>query len=149
MPPFNFLSSECQGLFLRDTATGKCITASDELVYDRPSWAIPYFVGMTVNCLDKNAQFRYLDSKLLHNIGKNGTLVHASQSRDYHKRWAVYKGISKSAKRFQKRVEHQLKQTAAGFLSFHQKNVCAQLSGKYLIGTSCNSGRHEKFTFGK
>jgi hypothetical protein len=61
----------------------------------------------------------------------------------------VYKGNSTSGKNYQKNLEHRLKQTAAGSLAFYQKNICAGLSGNYLLGTSCNSGKEEKFTFGK
>ena len=103
--------------FLRYTETGKCIAALNELVYDNPYYSFPYFVQMTDNCLDKKAQFRFLDSQQLHNIEKDGTLV-SSPNADYKGRWAVYKGLASGARRYQQSADHRLKQTAAGSLSF-------------------------------
>jgi hypothetical protein len=99
--------------------------------------------------LDERAQFRYLNSELLHNIATGGTLVYSSTNKDGRDYWAVYKGNSTSGKNYQKKLEHRLKQTAAGSLSFYQKNICAGLYEDYLLGTSCNSGKQQKFTFGK
>jgi hypothetical protein len=119
-------------------------------VYNSPNHALPYFVRLTDNCLDERAQFRYLSSELLHNIATGGTLVYPSTNTEvYRNLWAVYKGVSTSGKNYQKNLEHRLKQTPAGYLSFYQKNICARLSGNYLLGTSCDSGKQQKFTFGK
>jgi hypothetical protein len=118
-------------------------------VYDNRSQALPYYAYLTDNCLVKRAQFRYLSSELLHNIATGGTLVYSSTNKDGRDYWAVYKGNSTSGNNYQKKMEHRLKQTAAGSLSFYQKNICAGLSGLYLLGTSCNTGQQQKFTFGK
>jgi hypothetical protein len=139
-----------RGFFLRHTQTGKCITASEELVYYNLEWAFPYFVVMTDNCLDDKAQFRYLDSELLHNIEKQGTLV-SPREIHYYGRWTVYKGISTDAQSDQNRAEHRLKQTAAGSLFFYSRSdpVCAEPSMNYLLRKSYCSTRIQQFTFGK
>ena len=135
---------------MRHIGTGKCITASDELVYDTPHHAFPSFVKMTDNCLDNKAKFRYLDSQLLHNIEKEGTLV--SPPRNYKSRWTVYKGVSTSGKLYQRYTQHRVKQTAAGSLSFYaiKDPVCAEPdSSNYVLRKrSCGTTR-QKFTFGK
>ena len=119
-------------------------------MYNNPSHALPYFAFLTDNCLDKRAQFRYLSSELLYNIATGGTLVHSTTKyEELRNIWAVYKGVSTSGKNYQKNLEHRLKQTPAGYLSFYQKNICALPAGKNLIGTSCNIGQQQKFTFGK
>ena len=107
---------------------------------------------MTDDCLDDKAQFRYLDTELLHNIEKGGTLVSSSE-KSYNSRWAVYKGVSTIAKRYQNDATHSLKQTAAGSLFFYKRNdrVCAESepSSKYLSRkTYCNQTQQE-FTFGE
>ena len=118
-------------------------------MYNNRSHALPYFVYLTDNCLDERAQFRYPSNELLHNIATGGTLVHSSTNKGDRDYWAVYKGNSTSGKNYQKKMEHRLKQTAAGSLSFYQKNICAGLSVNYLLGTACNTGQQQKFTFGK
>ena len=106
---------------------------------------------MIDNCLHEKAQFRYLDSQLLHNIEKDGTLVSA-QSSNYRNRLAVYKGVSSIARRFQQMAEHRLKQTAAGSLFFYNSidRVCAEPdSSNYVLRkTSCGTTK-QIFTFGK
>ena len=121
-------------------------------MYDLPNHAFPYYVVMTDNCLDDKAQFRYLDTELLHNIGRKGTLVSPKES-NYKSRLAVYKGVSKSGERYQKDAFNRLKQTAAGSLIFYNRSnpVCAEpesLSEYVLKKTYCNK-RQQKFTFGK
>ena len=136
---------------MRHVETGKCIAASEELVYNHPLYGLPYFVKMTDNCLDNKTEFRYLDSQLLHNIEKEGSLVSPTDIR-FKGRWAVYKGIATGGKYFQQKVEHRLKQTAAGSLTFYARNdtVCAEPdSSNYLLRkTSCGTTQ-QNFTFGK
>jgi hypothetical protein len=105
---------------------------------------------MTENCLDNNAQFRYLDSQLLQTIENKETLVSSTDSY-YKSRWAVYKGLAQNAKSYEKSSKHRLKQTAAGSLFFYGRNdpVCAEPSSKYLLRkTYCDTTKQE-FTFGK
>ncbi len=149
MPFNNFcLHVGCQGLFLRHTQTGKCITRSEELVYNQSNYALPYYLVMTDNCLDNKAQFRYLDSELLHNIEKGGTLLSTSDRR-YKNRWTVYKGVSVGGKKQQNNAEHSLKQTDAESLFLYKMNVCAEPSANYVLRkTHCNT-TVQKFTFGK
>ncbi len=145
---FTFLFSECQSLFLRHTQSGMCITRSEELVYNNPSYALPYYVVMTDNCLDDKAQFRYLDSELLHNIEKDGTLL-SPTGHTFQSRWAVYKGVSGGGKNYQENTVHRLKQTYAESLFLYNMNVCAEPSTKYVLRkTYCNRAT-QKFTFGK
>ena len=147
---FIFLFSDCQSFFLRHTNSGKCIT-SGEFVYDNPNRAFSYFAVMTDNCLNVSAQFRYLDSELLHNIDKEGTLIYSLEWY-YKRRWAVYKGVSSTAKNIQNNAEHRLKQTNAGSLRLYNKSVCAQPSTTsiYLMRIWSACGKPEqKFTFGK
>ena len=137
---------DCQGLFLRHTESGKCITRSDELVYDDPDYALPYFVVMTDNCLDDKAQFLYLNNtELLHNIEKEGTLM--SDIGRYKSRWAVYKGISKVALATQNSPMFNLKQTARGSLA--QDKICAKPEIKYVKRSSDCDRANQQFTFGK
>ena len=148
---FSFVFSDCQSLFLRHIETGKCIGASDELVYDNPAHAFPYFVKMTDNCLDDKAKFRYLDVQQLHNIAKEATLMSPANNA-YKRRWTVYKGVSTNGKNYQRIAQHRVKQTAAGSLSFYTINnpVCAEPdSSNYVLSKiSCGTTR-QKFTFGK
>ena len=138
---------DCQGLFLRHTESGKCITGSDELVYDDPDYALPYFVVMTDNCLDDKAQFLYLNNtELLHNIEKEGTLL-SQTGGIYKSRWAVYKGIHKSAVATQKHPKFNLKQTAGGSLA--QDKICAKPEIKYVKRSSDCDRANQQFTFGK
>ena len=146
----NVLFVDCRCLFLRHTQTGKCITRSTELVYNNPHHAFPYFVVLTDNCLDSNAQFRYLNNQLLQSIERQETLVSFTDPL-YKNRWAVYKGVAKNAKITQQSSQHRLKQTAAGSLFFYNANndVCAEPSSKYLLRkTYCNKAK-QVFTFGK
>ena len=145
---------DCQGVFLRHTKSGKCITRSEELVYNYPSYALPYFVVMTDNCLDLKAQFRYLNPELLQNIESGGILM-TSTTNSYKDRWAVYKGVSSGAKKVQNSQNHYLKQTNSNSLSLYNLGVCAEPSinskTSYVMRTAisqCNEIKHE-FTFGK
>ena len=148
---------DCYGLFLRHSESRKCITRSEELVYNNPKYALPYFVVMTDNCLDVKAQFRYLNPELLQNIESGGMLMTAARitNKDYNKRWAVYKGVSSNAKKTQNGKNHYLKQTNSTFLSLYNLDVCAEPSVNsktlYVMRTAiskCNKIKHE-FTFGK
>ena len=137
---------ECDGLFLRHTASGNCITRSEGLVYDDPNWALPYFVVMTDNCLDHKAQFLYLNNtELLHNIEKGGTLM-SEPCKRYKDRWAVYKAVDKVALKSQTNSRFYLKQTANGSLT--QDNICAEPETQYVKRRSCN-WTNQHFTFGK
>ena len=139
---------DCQGLFLRHTESGKCITGSDELVYDDPDYALPYFVVMTDNCLDDKAQFLYLNNtELLHNIEKEGTLMSDKRIKPYKSRWAVYKGIHKAAAATQNSPKYNLKQTARGSLA--QDKICAKPEIKYVKRSSDCDRANQQFTFGK
>ena len=109
---------------------------------------------MTDNCLDVKAQFRYLDSQLLHNIVEKGTLV-SPLGGTYKSRWTVYTGVSRSAKEYQQKKIHRLKQTTEGSLFFYNgekanERVCAEPdSSNYVLRkTSCGTTK-QKFTFGK
>ena len=150
----SLLFIDCYGFFLRHTESGKCITRSEELVYDNKGYALPYFVVMTDNCLDVRAQFRYLNPELLQNIESGGILM-TSPSWDYRSRWVVYRGVSSSAKRTQYGKNHYLKQTNFTSLSLYNLGVCAEPSinskNSYVMKTAitqCNETKHE-FTFGK
>ena len=150
---------DCQSFFLRHTNSGKCITVSRRLVYDVPFHALPYFVVMTDNCLARKAQFRYLESELLHNIQMNGTLV-SPPDGIFEGRCVVYKGVGNQGKNYQRNLIHCLKQTPSGSLFFYKMKifrtkqpdpVCAEpnISSKYLMRkTYCNTAQQE-FTFGK
>ena len=141
----NLLFIECDGLFLRHTASGKCITRSEELVYDKPLQAFPYFVVMTDNCLDHKAQFLYLNNtELLHNIEKKGTLL--STGGVYKSRFAVFKGVGTKQLVTQKNPRFNLKQTTDGYLT--QDNICAEPGTQYLNRKRCG-GTNQQFTFGK
>jgi hypothetical protein len=107
---------------------------------------------MTDDCLDDKAQFRYLDTELLHNIEKEGTLV-SSSNKNYKSRWSVYKGVSTNGILYQDDATHSLKQTDAGSLFFYKRDdpVCAESepSSQYLLRkTYCNKTQQE-FTFGE
>ncbi len=104
---------------------------------------------MTNNCLDDKAQFRYLDSELLHNIEKGGTLVSPLNYKNYRSRWAVYKGVSSWGNEYQKRAEHRLKQTNAESLFLYKMNVCAEPSTRYVLTKRYCNTTEQKFTFGK
>ena len=137
---------DCNGLFLRHTASRKCMTSSEELVYDEPDHAIPYFVVMTDNCLDHKAQFLYLNNtELLHNIEKGGTLM-SEPGNPYNGGWAVYKGVSEKALTSQKSSRFNLKQTSLGYLT--QDDICAEPEIKYLKRKPCGD-TNQQFTFGK
>ena len=118
-------------------------------MYNTPHYALPYFVVMTDNCLDDKAQFRYLDSELLHNIEKDGTLISPYQPTVYKSRWAVYKGISSEAKGSQRNTKHRLKQTDAESLFLYNMNVCAEPSTKYVLRKMYCNTTEQEFTFGK
>jgi hypothetical protein len=147
---FFFVIVGCQNLFLRHTDSGKCITSSEELVFNDPKLAFSYFVVMTVNCLNVSAQFRYLDSELLHNIEKEGTLISSTHSL-FLGRWSVYKGVAATGIQFQNNAGHRLKQTDSGSLFFYDtsRNVCAEPSTKYVLRNATCDTENQKITFGK
>ena len=123
-------------------------------MYNSSLYALPYFVEMTNNCLDVKAQFRYLNSELLRNI-ENGGILMASKSHSYKNQWAVYTGVSNTAKKTQKSSDHYLKQTNSGSLSLYKMHVCAKPSinakRSYVLmvtGSPCRKKKQE-FTFGK
>ena len=141
----HLLFVECDCLFLRHAASGNCTTRSEELVYDIPEKAFPYFVVMTDNCLDHKAQFLYLNNtELLHNIEKRGTLL--STRGDFKSRFAVFKGVAEQPLKTEKNPRFNLKQTTDGYLM--QDNKCAEPGTKYLNRKSCGS-TNQQFTFGK
>ena len=144
-----FVIAGCQSLFLRQTQTGECIASSEKLAYNGPNHAFPYYVVMTDNCLDVKAQFRYL-TNWFYNIEKEGTLI-ASPSATYKNRWAVYKGVSKIAKRIQSSRQNYLKQTSEGSLLFYHRNppVCAEPSSGYVFSKKYCNRTKQMFTLGK
>ena len=126
----------------------KCIEASEKLVYDKPNHARPYFVVMTENCLNSEAQFRFVDNELLYNIYKSGTLVSPSE-KTYNGSLAVYKGISREELNYEKSRKHRLKQTSAGSLFFYNISVCAEPSKTYVTRTEQCGTKEQEFTFGE
>ena len=146
-----FVFKDSQSLFLRHVQSGKCITA-EGLVYDNGGYSLPYWTIMTENCLDVNAQFRYLDSEILYNIGKDGTFVSADANRNYQKRLVIYKFINPRAKAYQNNDIHRLKQRATGTLYFYNEaKICSETSQTdyYVKGVKTCEGKPEQnFTFG-
>ena len=117
------------------------------LVYNKPDHAIPYFVVMTDNCLDRKAQFLYLNNaELLHNIEKEGTLM-SEKGIPYNGRWAVYKGVSTKALNAQNSQKFYLKQTTNGSLT--QDNICAEPDANYVKRRDYCNRVNQQFTFGK
>ena len=109
-----------------------------------------YSAVMNDNCLNANAQFRYFDSALLHNIEKDGTLA-SPPFKEYKSRLAVYHGVSTLGKIYQNSSLHLLKQTNAGSLFFYHKYqlVCAEPKTTYINrNKKCNT-KEQEFTFGK
>jgi hypothetical protein len=146
-----FLIADSQSVFLRHVQSGKCITAGG-IVYDTKGWSSPYWAIMTANCLDVNAQFRYLDSEILYNIGKNGTFVSADKNKKYRNHLAIYKGQQSGGKKYQNNDIHRLKQTDTGTLYFyHEEKICAEVSktdNKVKGVKSCGGKPEQNFTFG-
>jgi hypothetical protein len=142
---------DCRSLFLRHVNSGKCITNSGVLVYNSPSHAKPYYVVMTDNCLDVNAQFYYYkNTETLRNTNTGGTFA-ATTSSAYNNRLFVYVPISTYAIGYVKRLEHSLKLSADGSLYFYRKSECGEpLSNNYVnrVTSSCGTP-NQKFTFGK
>ncbi|CAB4036706.1 ---NA---, partial [Paramuricea clavata] len=105
---------------------------------------------MIDNCLNVSAQFRYLDSALLHNIEKGGTLMFFTDSRFNLRRLLVYKGVAIRTIEHQNSAELRLKQTDAGSLFFYNtsQNVCAKPSAKYVLRNATCDTENQKFTFG-
>ena len=125
-------------------------------MYDN-SYANPRWARMIDNCLQHNAQFRYLDTEHLQNINTTGTFASsAHQNYRLGSRYGVYvyKGKASGAIKFQNNAIHYLKQTAAGSLSFYLVTACAEPfeSGTYESyverKTDCDS-QEQKFTLGK
>ena len=151
--PYPFL--DCQSLFLRHDISGKCISAGNS-VYDS-DWANPRWARMIDNCLQPNAQFRYLHTELLQNINTTGTfasLRHQNYRLGSTYGIFVYKGRDPRSFRFQDSADHRLKQTAAGSLSFYRVTACPEpfKSGTYDTyverKTTCDRSE-QKFTLGK
>ena len=142
---------ESENLFLRHNKSGKCITTG-KLVYNNPDHAIPYFAVMTDNCLNSSAQFRYLETELLHNIDKDGTLASPLPANTFYNcSLAVYHGVSKNGLNYQKSLDHRLKQTDAGSLFFHNMRipVCAAPETKFIKRSTTCDRKSQDFTFGK
>ena len=122
-----FLFLDCRSLFLRHDNSGKCISAGNS-VYDS-NWANPRWARMIDNCLQHNAQFRYLDTEHLQNINTTGTF--ASASHENYRLGSiygifVYKRRDPRSFKFQNGAAHHLKQTAAGSLSLYRVTVCPE-----------------------
>jgi hypothetical protein len=104
---------------------------------------------MTDNCLDANAQFRFLDSELLQHTETKEALV-SSKNKEYKGRLALGGNrTSLGGKGFQYSRDHRLKQTTAGSLSFYRVNVCGEPSGTYVLRKTYCDTHGQKFTFGK
>ena len=143
--------TDSQSLFLRHVQSGKCIAAG-HIVYDSGGWALPFWAIMTENCLNVSAQFRYLDSEILYNIGKDGTFVSVDSNSNYQKRLAIYKAVDPRSESYRNNQIHRLKQTANGTLYFYNKaKICAETSqsDNYVKGEKACEGKPEQnFTFG-
>ena len=153
MPFEYFLFVGCQGLFLRHTQSGKCIAAGSLISEDE--WARRYWAEMVDNCLDDKARFRYLESKLLHNINKGGTLASNYAGSRYKQRLFIYDGKTGTPGiDFENNNDHRLKQTDAGSLFLYDTavNSCAQPNETFVDqkkdGCS-NYVAEQQFTFGK
>lgn len=142
----------CQGFFLRHNASGKCISAED-LFWDGHTSA-RYWAEMVDDCLYKNASFRYLPSKIVHNIATGGSLV-ISDLRRYKRRLFIFDGKNMIGKKFENSNMHRLKQTNAGSLFFYDRNMnsCFQPDAKIRYidqkKNECISTAEQRFTFGK
>ena len=148
----DILLSGCQEFFLRHTLSGKCISA-EHLFRDNKAGK-RYWAEMVQDCLHKNASFRYLQSKLVHNIATGGSLV-TSSSHLYEGRLFIQEGKSQRGKKFENSNTHRLKQTNAGALFFyHGKiNSCVEPDAKtqYINQkkNGCSDTAGQRFTFGK
>ena len=147
---YNFFL-ECESLFLRHGETGKCI-ATGQLVYKKEH-AKPYFAIMIDNCLNSSAQFRYLETELLHNNDKGGTLVSPLPTdTNYKRRWAIYKGMQGPGLTYQSNSFHRLRQTDAGHLLLYNMAdpVCAEPDNEttYVIRNQICDKSGQRFTFG-
>lgn len=134
---------------MRQTSTGKCITRKKSLVYNVSSHALPYWVLMTDNCLDDEAQFLYTqDYEILWHIETGGSLL-SSTYHKYKNRLAIYVAISRTAKRVQISSRQDFKQTHDGSLSFYSVKRCAQPLGTYVLRKKYCDRPSQTFTFGK
>ena len=122
-------------------------------MYDNPNYAKPYYVVMTDNCLDVNAQFYYYrNTEFLRNTDTDGTFA-ATPNSQYNDRLFVYVPISQNYPAgYVKLLEHSLKLSAHGSLYFYQKAECGEPSStdNYVnrVTSSCGTSNQE-FTFGK
>ena len=142
--------ADCQSLFLRHTQSGQCITKG-RLVINTPDRALPYFAVMSDNCLGVESQFRYLNnSELLQNIETGGTF-RPTHEKVYRSRLTLFNAVANTSLKYQISPVNHLKQTAAGGLSFHNVNACAQKSktSSYMGKSPCCNNAEQKFTFGK
>ena len=144
---------DCQSLFIRHTKSKKCIAAGTTFL-DEKGYAVRYWAEMVDNCLDVNAQFRYLSNKsILHNIKTGGTLTSYYKLSKYNKRVFVYEGFKANAKEYENGDRVRLKQKPTRSLYFYdeREQTCAQPKGKYVDAkkNGCNDGSVQKFTFGK
>jgi hypothetical protein len=116
--------------------------------YARRYWAV-----MDDNCVHNSARFRYLNSKLLHNIQTRGSLVSKYGNSTFLNRLYIYDGKNQKGKEFENNNEHRLKQTDAGSLYLYDSTVnsCAQPNGIYVDQKKdgCKNATEQKFTFGK
>ncbi|XP_028410756.1 uncharacterized protein LOC114533438 isoform X2 [Dendronephthya gigantea] len=141
----------CEGFFLRHTLSGKCISAEELFLIT--SAGTRYWAELVDDCLSKNASFRYLQNKLMQNIGTGGNLV-TSDSPIYQNRLFVFGGKSSSGKIYMNSPTYRLKQTNAGTLYFYDKirNSCAQPDArrKYIDEkkNGCRDAEEQRFTFG-
>ena len=145
---FYLCIAECQSFFLRHNQTGRCI-AKGTLVYDSPSWAIPFYAEMTNKCLDDEAKFRYVGEQVRHNSGT----FYAPPKNGYDGRVIVYEGIRQKAKDLQYSSEQNLRQTDDGYLFFYNADplgLCAKPETVYvMMEKDCNRTQQLAFTFGK
>ena len=114
-----------------------------------------YWAEMVANCLSTRAQFRYLDSGLVQNIEKKGTLASRHNKPEvYKRRLFIYASKSEEGKKFERNQQrYRLKQTPGQSLGFQGANLhsCAQPNGTNVDQKKygCQNSKKQKFTFGK
>ena len=152
---YNFpLFVGCESFFLRHTKSGKCIAGGSSFEDKNKTYADLHWAEMVNNCLNSSAQFHYLDSGLVENIEKKGTLAaNYKDSQVYKTRLFIFASKNKEGKGFQTKKRHHLKQTSSQSLVFPGKKAesCAQPNGAYvhMKNGGCQNIANQKFTFGK
>ena len=119
------------------------------MIYNDPTHALPYWIIMTDNCLDDNAQFRYNDTEILWHIETGGALFSTSHP-SYRNLIAIYVAISTAAKNNLASNRQHFKQAEAGSLNFYNDGICAQPDrSTYVYRRAYCDRSNQMFTFGK